>query len=400
MMEPFTPDAEPFRVDVPEAEVEDLRARLRAARWVGDPGNDDWRYGTNQEALADLCDAWAEDFDWREQEAAINRLPHFRVVLDDVPIHFVHVRGVRSPGGPAPIPIVLTHGWPWTFWDYHRVIGPLTDPVAHGGDPGDAFDVVVPSLPGFAWSTPLTRTGVNCQRTADLWARLMTDVLGYERFAAGGGDWGGIVTANLAHAHADRLFGVHETLQGFLDLDYTAYGADDFAPDEAGRWQQHARFANASHMAVHCSDPQSLAYGLNDSPVGLAGWMLERRRDWSDCHGDVESVFPRDFLLTTFSIYWFTRSIGTSLRWYYENFAVPWTRRHDRRPTMEAPTAIAVFPRDVIQVPRALAERHANIARWTVLPSGGHFAPSEQPDAVVGDIREFFRQFRPVAANG
>jgi pimeloyl-ACP methyl ester carboxylesterase len=393
------PQAEPFRVEVPEADVADLRDRLRAIRWVGDAGNEDWRYGTNEKALADLCRTWAEDFDWRAQEAAINAFPQFRVELDEIPIHFVHVRGTGVPGGPAPVPIILTHGWPWTFWDYHRVIGPLTDPEAHGGDPADAFDVVVPSLPGFAWSTPLTVTGVNCQRTADLWARLMTEVLGYERFAAGGGDWGGIVTANLAHAHADRLIAVHETLPGFVDLDYTAFGPDDYGPDEAGRWEQHVAISatTVAHMAVHCADPQSLAYGLNDSPVGLAGWMLERRRAWSDCGGDVESVFPRDFLLTTFSIYWFTRSIGTSLRWYYENFAVPWQPRHDRQPAMEAPTAFAVFPRDVLQVPRRLAERHANVIRWTPMPRGGHFAPSEQPDLLVADLRDTFRPYRPSA---
>jgi pimeloyl-ACP methyl ester carboxylesterase len=240
-------------------------------------------------------------------------------------------------------------------------------------------------------------TGVNCQRTADLWARLMTDVLGYERFAAGGGDWGALVTANLAHAHADRLLAVHETLPGFVDLDYAGFGPDDFGPDEAGRWEQHVAAARttAAHMTVHCTDPQSQAAGLNDSPVGLAGWMLERRRAWSDCGGDVESVFPRDFLLTTFSIYWFTRSIGSSLRFYYENFAVPWVARHDRRPAMGAPTAFAVFPRDVLQVPRRLAERHANVVRWTPMPEGGHFAPSEQPDLVVADLRETFRPFRP-----
>src|SRR4051812_42143868 len=157
-MDAGAPQPEPFRVAVPDADVDDLRARLRAARWAGDPGNDDWRYGTNEDVLADLCRTWAEDFDWRTAEAAINALPQFRVVLDDIPIHFVHVRGTGVPGGPPPVPIILTHGWPWTFWDYHQVIGPLTDPAAHGGDPADAFDVVVPSLPGFAWSTPLTVT--------------------------------------------------------------------------------------------------------------------------------------------------------------------------------------------------------------------------------------------------
>jgi pimeloyl-ACP methyl ester carboxylesterase len=387
---------EPFRIAVPDAEVEDLRDRLRATRWVGDPGNDDWRYGTNEQALAELCHTWAEGFDWRAQEAVINELPQYRVVLDDVPIHFVHVRGRGVRGGPPPVPIVLTHGWPWTFWEYHAVIGPLADPAAHGCDPADAFDVVVPSLPGFAWSTPLTVTGVNSQRTADLWARLMTEVLGYERFAAHGGDWGALVTANLAHAHAPLLIAAHESLPGFVDLDYGAIGPDDFGPEEAGRWEQHvsASRATSSHMAVHCTDPQSLAYALNDSPVGLAGWMLERRRAWSDCGGDVESAFSRDFLLTTLSIYWYSQSIGSSLRFYYENFATPWERRHDRVPAMDAPTAFAVFPRDVLQVPRRMAERHANVVRWTTMPRGGHFAPSEAPDLLVDDLRATFRDRR------
>jgi hypothetical protein len=394
------PQPEPFRVDVPAAEVEDLRDRLRAARWVGDPGNEDWRYGTNEQALADLCHTWAEDFDWPAQETAINELPQYRVVLDDVPIHFVHVRGRGVPGGPPPIPIVLTHGWPWTFWEYHAVVGPLADPAAHGGDPADAFDVVVPSLPGFAWSTPLTVTGVNAQRTADLWARLMTEVLGYERFAAHGGDWGALVTANLAHAHAPLLIAAHESLPGFVDLNYGAIRPDDFGPDEAGRWEQlvSASRTISSHVAVHCTDPQSLAYALNDSPMGLAGWMLERRRAWSDCGGDVESAFSRDFLLTTLSIYWFSQSIGSSLRFYYENRATPWERRHDRVPAMEAPTAFAVFPRDVVQVPRRLAEHHANVVRWTTMPRGGHFAPSEVPDLLVGDLRATFRDRRPLTA--
>jgi pimeloyl-ACP methyl ester carboxylesterase len=224
----------------------------------------------------------------------------------------------------------------------------------------------------------------------------MTEVLGYERFAAHGGDWGALVTANLAHAHAPSLIAVHESLPGFVDLDYTAITAEDFGPDEAGRWEQLVSISatTLSHMAVHSTDPQSLAYGLNDSPAGLAGWMLGRRRAWSDCGGDLESVYSRDFLLTTLSIYWFTRSIGTSLRWYFENAATRWEPRHDRRPAMEAPTAFAVFPRDVLQVPRQTAERHANVIRWTPMPRGGHFAPSEAPDLLVEDLRATFRDLR------
>jgi pimeloyl-ACP methyl ester carboxylesterase len=225
----------------------------------------------------------------------------------------------------------------------------------------------------------------------------MTEVLGYDRFAAHGGDWGALVTANLAHAHAPLLIGAHESFPGFVDLDYTSFGPAEFGPEEAGRWEQMMASVphTTSHLAVHSTDPQSLAYALNDSPVGLAGWMLERRRAWSDCAGDVESVFPRDFLLTTLSIYWFTQSIGSSLRFYYENLGAPsWTPRHDRVPAMEAPTAFAVFPRDLLQVPRSVAERHANVVRWTTMERGGHFAPSEAPDLVVEDLRATFRDRR------
>ena len=383
---------QPFTVDVPERDVEDLRARLRQTRWVGDLANEDWRYGANEVYLRDFVRWWADSFDWRAAEAAINARPNYRVIIDGVPIHYVRVPG----RGPAPMPLILTHGWPWTFWEFDQVIGPLTDPAANGGDPLDAFDVVVPSLPGFAWSSPLTTTGINCQRTADLWATLMTDVLGYDRFAAQGGDWGALVTANLGHAHGDKLYGIHESFPGFVDLDYSAIRPSDFGEGEEGWWEHLLAISRttSSHMAVHTTDPQSVAYGLNDSPVALAAWMLERRRAWSDCKGEIESVFTRDFLATTLSIYWFTQTIGTSLRFYFENFAVPWRRRHDHQPAMTAPAAFAVFPRDVLPVPRSLAERHANVQRWTAMPRGGHFAPSEQPELLVDDVRAFFRTFR------
>ena len=383
---------QPFTVSVPDHDIDDLRTRLHHTRWVGDFANDDWRYGCNETYLRDFVQWWADSFDWRATEAAINARPNYRVVMDGIPIHFVHVKGK----GPAPMPLILTHGWPWTFWEFDRVIGPLTDPAAHGGDVRDAFDVVVPSLPGFGWSSPLTTAGVNCQRTADLWATLMTEVLGYDRFAAQGGDWGALVTANLGHAHADKLYGIHESFPGFVDLDYAAIRESDFGRDEEGWWNQLVQISRttSSHMAVHTTDPQSIAYGLNDSPVALAAWMLERRRAWSDCGGDLERVFSREFLAATLSIYWFTQTIGSSLRFYYENFAVPWRRRHDRQPAITAPTAFALFPRDVLPVPRVLAERHANVKRWTPMPRGGHFAPSEQPDLLVDDIRAFFRGFR------
>jgi pimeloyl-ACP methyl ester carboxylesterase len=383
---------EPFRIDIPDAQLDDLRARLRQTRWAADFANDQWWYGTNGDWLHALVDHWQTSYDWRAHEAAMNSFPQFRVRLDGIPIHFVHVRGK----GPAPIPLILTHGWPWTFWDYHAVIGPLSDPAAYGGDPADAFDVVVPSLPGFGFSTPLDVPGVNASRTADLWRQLMQDVLGYRRFAAQGGDWGAIVTAYLGHRYARDLIGIHLTFPALLGAGMRTVKPDDYAPDEAGwydRMMERMKTA-ASHVSVHTNDPQTLAYALNDSPVGLAAWLLERRRNWSDSGGDPERPFTRDFLITTVMIYWLTQSIGTSMRYYIEHFTRPWKPDHDRQPAIEAPTAIAVFPQELVLLPKAVAEQHANLVRWTVMPAGGHFAAAEQPEAVVDDVRAHFRALR------
>ena len=385
----------PFTIHVPQADLDDLAERLARTRWADDFANDAWSYGVEGGYLRDLVDHWRYRFDWRAVEARMNAVPQYRVVIDDVPIHFAHVRGT----GPQPLPLILSHGWPWTFWDFQAVIGPLTDPAAHGGDPEDAFDVVVPSLPGFGFSSPLRRTGLHPAAIADLWRRLMVDVLGYERFAAQGGDWGAFVTAWLGHAHADRVVGIHQSMPAFITTASGRLTADDFAPDERPRFEtmQAKSGAIASHLAVQTHDPQTLAWALNDSPVGLAAWIVERRRAWSDCDGDVESRFSKDDLLTTVCLYWFTQTFHTSARIYADTRRARPRPVHDRMPEVEAPTAIAVFPQDVIQYPRAVAERHANLQRWTVMPRGGHFAPMEEPELLVQDIRETFRGLRAQA---
>lgn len=386
------PEPEPFRVEIPEADLADLRRRLRATRWADDFGNDAWTYGVEREWLRELVAYWAEDFDWREQERRINRHAQRRIELDGIPIHFVHVRGA----GPDPAPLILTHGWPWTFWDYDAVIGPLADPGAHGGDPADAFDVVVPSLPGYGFSTPLRTTGVHARRVAELWLILMRDVLGYERFGAAGGDWGAMVTSELGHAHAEHVIGCHLSMATFPGIDMRRLADQPFADDEAWmpeRLRQAARITR-SHATVHSIDPQTLAYALVDSPVGTAAWLWERRRAWSDCDGDVLRVFDRDALCTTASIYWLTRTIGTSLRLYHEQFNRRWTGVHDRLPVVEAPTGVAVFPNELVLMPRAVAERNMNLRRWTIMPQGGHFAPAEQPEALIEELRAFFRPLR------
>jgi pimeloyl-ACP methyl ester carboxylesterase len=382
-----------FDVTVEQDALDDLADRLRRTRFAEDFGNDDWTFGVPGEYLRTIVEYWCERFDWRAQERAMNRFAHYRVELDGVPIHFVHERG----RGPAPMPLILTHGWPWTFWDYEHLIGPLSDPVRFGGDPSDAFDVVVPSLPGTAFSSPLRTTGIGIPATADLWLQLMRDVLGYDRFAAGGGDSGAFVSVWLGHAHALNVTGIHLNFPAAVSM--AALGSihrDDYTPDEE-QWltdpSAHARGTSA-HMAVHVEDPQTLAWAMNDSPVGLAAWLIERRRNWSDCGGEVEHRFTKDQLLTAVSLYWLTGTFHTSVRFYAESFRSPWPLVHDHQPPVEVPTAVAVFPGELMRVPRRFMERQVNLARWTVMPRGGHFAPSEEPELMVEDIRAFFRELR------
>ena len=389
--------AEPFRIEIPDDRLEDLERRLCAARLPADLANEDWRYVTNGRFLRELVDYWIDGYDWRAQERAQNAYDHFRVRIEDVPIHFLHARG----RGTNPMPLVLTHGWPWTFWDFRAVIGPLTDPAAHGGDPADAFDVVVPSLPGFAFSTPLEQSGINWWRTADLWVSLMRDVLGYDRFAAHGGDWGALVTMQLGHKYADALIGIHMSNAFPMPVfagdrpwslgdaaEAVTQGAELRA--EVAAWER--KFA--SHVAVHMLDPQTLAYAMHDSPVGLCAWILERRRAWSDCHGDVESRFSKDHLLTTMNLFWLTDSFVSSVRYYYEAAANPWQPSHERMPFIDVPTGLSLFRHDLPPAPLDWTADYYNRTLFRVRESGGHFAAAEEPEAIVEDIRETFRPLR------
>jgi pimeloyl-ACP methyl ester carboxylesterase len=385
--------AERFEVQVSDAVLEDLDRRLAQCRWPEDPGNEDWRYGTNRAWLESLVEYWRRGYDWRAQEKAINRFEHYRVDLDGVPVHYLLRRGV----GPSPLPLVLTHGWPWTFWDFAEVVEPLSDPEAHGGDPADAFDVVVPSLPGYTFSSPLTKTGVTVRQTAALWVRLMREVLGYDRFGAHGGDWGASVSAQLGHEFPEHLIGVHLSLPVLFHVSYySGLSPEDYGPGEEGWFEKMQRrmASAASHVAVHSQDPQTLAYALNDSPVGLASWLLERRRLWSEHEGDLFEALSKDMLLTSVMLYWVTGCIGSTMRYYWENWRQSVRMVHERIPAIEAPTGIAVFPGDLVFVPRRLAERYTNLARWTEMPRGGHFAAAEEPDLIVDELRAFFRPLR------
>jgi pimeloyl-ACP methyl ester carboxylesterase len=391
------PAATPFTIAIEQERLDDLSVRLRRAHLATDYANEHWQYGTNGAYLRELIDYWISGFDWRKQEAAINRLSHFRVILHGIPVHFAIEKGV----GTDPLPLVLTHGWPWTFWDFKQVIGPLADPAAFGGDPADAFDVVVPSLPGYIFSTPLLVPGVNWWKTADLWASLMQDVLGYERFGAHGSDWGAAVTLQLGHKYPDRVAGVHTTVAAPL----TIFGGErpwDFAGESLHNLEDEASRTElidydrkiAAHVAVHVLSPQTIGYALQDSPAGLCAWLVERRRAWSDCDGDIETVYSKDELLTHVSLYWLTDCFASSVRYYHEAAADPWRPSHDLLPTVRVPAGFTLFERDA-PVPTIGYLKDAYDLRFHhVSGRGGHFAAAEQPETIVNDLRAMFRPLR------
>jgi pimeloyl-ACP methyl ester carboxylesterase len=383
----MTPPHAQFRVAVPEETLEDLWERLRRTRYPNQIQGVGWDQGTELSYLQELVGYWMDGFDWRAQESRINGLEQFMTTIDDQPIHFIHV---RSPEAGA-LPLVLSHGWPGSVVEFLDAIGPLTDPAAHGGDPTDAFDVVVPSLPGYGFSGPTTAPGWHPRRMASAFAVLMGE-LGYDHYGAQGGDWGSIVSANLADVDRAHVIGLH--------LNFVAVGApegDDpaaLSPDDqrALAAMREWRRTGAGYQEIQGTKPQSLGYGLQDSPAGLAAWIVEKFRAWSDCHGDVETSFTKDQLLTNVMVYWVTGTATSSTRLYYEmrsagRAAVP--ARH-----IECPTGVANYPGEITRVPRHWVEARYNLTHWTDMARGGHFAAMEVPDLFVDDVRAFFRPLR------
>lgn len=384
-----------FTIEIPQEQLDDLAYRLEHARWPADFGNDDWSYGANREYLEEVVAYWLDEFDWRAQEREMNRYEHFRVEIDEVPIHFIHARGK----GPNPTPIVLTHGYPMTFWDYHKLIGPLTDPQAHGGRAEDSFDVVIPSLPGYGFSSPLRKTGVNFVTTADLWVTLMRDVLGYERFGAHGGDWGTMVTSAIGHKYPDELIGVHLSMAAPMEIwgGEPLPGPEAFGPDEEGAYEHNVeKIAEAaSHTSgTHILDPQTQAYGLHDSPIAQLAWMTEIRRAWSDCDGDIEKRFTKDELITQTAIYWLTETYVTAARYYAEASRHPWKSLDGQKPVVKAPTGLSLFPREVFVMPKSWDEEYYNLKSINHLPTGGHFTAMEEPGLLSSEIASFFARLR------
>ena len=393
--------AQPFKIEISDTQLDDLKQRLKLTNWPDDL-TDDWWYGVPASYLKELVDYWINSYDWKIHEQQMNTFNNYMVEIEGNPIHFIHERGK----GPNPIPLILSHGWPWTFWDLNEVIGPLSDPASYGGNPEDAFDVVVPSLPGFAFSSPMQEKGMNFWRTADIWEQLMTEVLDYKKFGAQGGDWGALVTTQLGHKYADSLIGIHLTNAIPLTLFHgeRPWILGDKAPwDIADETQRKKVIAQAKtrqgHVVAHILDPQTLSYAMHDSPVGLCAWILERRRNWSDCDGDVEKKFSKDHLITTMMLYWLTNTFVTSVRYYAEAAWNRWSPAHNQTPIVQAPTGISFFKDSVetaqaAEQARSAAAESFNLHYSNFWPSGGHFSPKEEPQAVIEDIRATFRELR------
>jgi len=375
---------QPFRIHVSEPVLDDLRQRIRRTRWPDQLPEIGWEQGTELEYLRELLTYWAEAFDWRAQERELNRLTHYRAELDGLGIHFVHHRANHS----SPIPLVLTHGWPSSFLELVPLLPLLTDPMSHGIQ-GPAFDVVIPSLPGYGFSDRPRTTGITVQHTADLWDRLMRG-LGYQRYAAGGGDFGSAVATCLGRDHPESVIGIHLST---LDLmPYLGPGSRPLSQAEKAFLEHHRQWwqAEGGYKAIQATKPQTAGYGLNDSPAGLAAWLLEKWRSWSDCGGDLESRFGRDFLLTTLALYWVTETITSSMRYYYDDHRLGAVGPDD---FVSVPTAMAVFANQFLPEgipPREWVERLYNVRRWTVMPRGGHFAAREEPKLLAQDIAAFF----------
>jgi pimeloyl-ACP methyl ester carboxylesterase len=382
-------DPVPFTLRVPDADIADLRERLARTRLPDQAPGEPWAYGTDVTYLRDLLEYWRTKFDWRAQEAALNAFPQFTVPLHDIDVHFLHVPGV----GPNPMPLLLSHGWPGSVFEFLEIIPRLTDPSRFGGDARDAFTVVAPSLPGYGLSFRPGQKRFGVPEMADCFAALMHDVLGYKRFAAQGGDWGSGITSRLGYAHADKMIGIHLNMMMAAGRDPAQF------PNPTEEEQHH--LANMKHWFqeetgyqwIQGTKPQTLAFGLTDSPAGLAAWIAEKFRSWSDCGGEIETAISRDRMLADITLYWFTGAIGSSFWPYY-------ARLHGSAvlppgDTIDVPTAYAQFPCEMLRPPRSAAERvFTDLRRWTVMPKGGHFAALEQPELLAEDVTIFFRDLR------
>jgi epoxide hydrolase len=381
-MAPDDAAVQPFRIDVADEVLDDLRRRLAQTRWPEAELVDDWSQGAPLAWIQDMCNYWANGYDWRKREARLNRFDQFISTIDGLGIHFIHQ---RSPH-PEAKPLVITHGWPGSIVEFHKVIEPLTNPTQHAGQASDAFHVICPTLPGFGFSGKPTETGWGVERIADAWAVLMAR-LGYDRYFAQGGDWGSAVTRSIGAQDANHCEAIHVTLamgtRPRLD--------GDPKPDElrAMKGAEYYQMWDSGYSKQQATRPQTLGYGLADSPAGQAAWILEKFWAWTDCDGHPENVLNRDELLDNVMLYWATNSATSSARIYWESFGKP------RAVQLSVPVGVAVYPKEIVTPVRSWMEAdYPNIVHWSEQPKGGHFAAFEQPELFVDDIRTCFRQFR------
>jgi epoxide hydrolase len=374
----------PFRISVGDDVLADLKSRLQRTRWPEAELVDDWSQGAPLMWVKEVCQYWADSYDWRNREALLNRFAQFTTEIDGLDIHFLHV---RSPH-PEAMPLIITHGWPGSVVEFHKVIEPLTNPTAHGSDRDDAFHVVCPSLPGFGFSAKPTTIGWDVDHIASAWATLM-DRLGYARYGAQGGDWGSAVTTSLGATDAGHCAGIHVTLAMAARPKVDGQPT----PEEARALKgiKHYSDWDSGYSKQQSTRPQTLGYGLTDSPSGQAAWILEKFWAWTDCDGHPENIFGRDELLDNVMLYWVTASATSSARLYWESFRPARRTAH----TVIIPTGVAVFPKEIFPPVRKWMESsYTDIRHWSEMPKGGHFAAFEQPDLFVSDVRACFRMLR------
>ena len=374
----------PFKIRVPETVLQDLKTRLRNTRLPQEIPDTNWDYGADLGYMRSLLAYWRTDFNWRDQERKLNELPQFKTTIDGLEIHFIHVKSKE----PRALPLALTHGWPGSFVEFVKVVGPLTDPVRFGGRAEDAFDVVAISLPGFGFSGKPQVRGYSPEKIGTIIAKLMAR-LGYTRYGLQGGDWGGIISRLVALNDASHVVGLHLNfcVAGPIGPD----GSAGVPAAELQRAQERQAYMEneRAYQQIQGTKPQTLGFALDDSPAGLAAWIVEKFRAWCDCGGSVESRFTKDELLTNITLYWVTQTGTSSARIYYENRVAP-----PNQSRVTVPTACALFPKEIVVPARKWVEARYNLVRWTEMPRGGHFAALEQPDLLVADVREFFRSLR------
>jgi pimeloyl-ACP methyl ester carboxylesterase len=373
-----------YPINIHSSILDDLRHRLQIARWTNDINNANWETGANAEYLKGLCDYWSRDFNWQKAESFLNSFSHFKASIDGTDIHFIHEKGK----GANSVPILLIHGFPDSFVRFLKVIPLLTA----ADDDGFSFDLVIPSIPGFGFSEIPKEPGMNQQRIAALFTKLIKEELGYSTFFVHGGDWGSTITEQIAINNSPYLKGIHLTdipWHHLFSIPSEELTASEKKYIQTGQqWSQ----TEGAYGMIQSTKPQSVGYGLNDSPVGLAGWIIEKFYSWSDCKGKLENVFTKDELLTNLTIYWATQTINSAIRLYYE--AAAFLQQQSKKAAvgkLEVPTGVAIFPRDLVPAPREFAERIFNVRHWTEMPVGGHFAAMEQPDLFAKDLRKFVK---------